>query len=69
MDIPVPQQVLSNAIQENLDSIRDSTGLESLSLDEDTTPSDDEPFDFALVLGLSLAGALFALMGIAVCCL
>lgn len=69
MDIPVPQQVLFNAIRENLDSIRDSTGLDSLSLDEGTVPSDDEQFDWPLALGLSIAGALFALMGIAACCM
>lgn len=66
-DIPVPKQVLSEAIKENLDNIRASTGLDSLSLAEETAPSDDdEPIDWPLALGLSLAGALFLVMAVGV---
>jgi hypothetical protein len=80
MGIPVPQQVLSKAIKENLDNIRNSSGLDTLYLDEETSKNDEpiengkpikdgNPIDWPLVLGLSLAGALFLMMGIAIGCM
>ncbi len=80
MGIPVPQQVLSKAIKENLDNIRNSSGLDTLYLDEEKSKNDEpienvkpikdgNPIDWPLVLGLSLAGALFLMMGIAIGCM
>jgi hypothetical protein len=64
--IPVSQQVLTEAIKEDLANIRTSTGLDSLSLAGETSPSeDDDVVDWPLALGLSLAGVLFLLMVIA----
>ncbi|XP_028400186.1 LOW QUALITY PROTEIN: mucin-like protein [Dendronephthya gigantea] len=69
-NIPVPQITLSNAIKENLNDIRQSTGLDALTLVEDTLPSsDDKGVDWPLILGLSLAGALLVLSGIAAICM
>ena len=66
MDIPVPQQVLLNAIRGDLSNIRDSTGLDSLSLTEDDDEDDSD--DLPLILGLSLVGALLLSIGIAALC-
>ena len=64
--IPVSQQVVSEAIKEDLDNIRRSTGLNSLTLAEETPPSeDDEAIDWPLALGLSLVGALLLVMTVA----
>ena len=69
-NIPVPKMVLFNAIKENLDDIRESTDLDGLSLAGDSSvPSDDKGVDWPLILGLSLAGALLFLAGIAAICM